>query len=308
MSFVGYRVLQGLAVVVALTTLVFFVIQLTGDPAIILISPNATAEEIAEFRRKMGLDQPLVVQYVAFLRHAIRGDLGQSFRQHQPALEVVLERVPATLELASFAFLVSIVVGIPLGIIGAWRHNSLWDRLCMVFALFGQSVPVFWLGLMLLLVFGVQLGLLPISGRGSLAHLVLPAVTLGLYSVARITRVTRNSLLETLHQDYTRTARAKGVADRRIILRHCLRNAAIPMLTLAALEMGVFLGGSIITETIFSWPGLGRLMIQSIQYRDFPVVIAGVFVFSVMIVVLNILVDVAYALLDPRITYGTSSS
>src|SRR5690606_5838635 len=250
--------------------------------------------------RKMGLDQPLVVQYVAFLRHAIRGDLGQSFRQHQPALEVVLERVPATLELASFAFLVSIVVGIPLGIIGAWRHNSLWDRLCMVFALFGQSVPVFWLGLMLLLVFGVQLGLLPISGRGSLAHLVLPAVTLGLYSVARITRVTRNSLLETLHQDYTRTARAKGVADRRIILRHCLRNAAIPMLTLAALEMGVFLGGSIITETIFSWPGLGRLMIQSIQYRDFPVVIAGVFVFSVMIVVLNILVDVAYALLDPR--------
>lgn len=292
----------------ALTTLVFFVIQLTGDPAIILISPNATPEEIADFRSKMGLDQPLVVQYAAFLQHAVKGDLGQSFRQHQPALEVVLERVPATLELASFAFLVSIVVGIPLGVIGAWRHNSLWDRLSMVFALFGQSVPVFWLGLMLLLVFGVQLGVLPVSGRGSWAHLVLPAVTLGLYSVARITRVTRNSLLETLHQDYTRTARAKGVTDRRIVLRHCLRNAAIPMLTLAALEMGVFLGGSIITETIFSWPGMGRLMIQAIQYRDFPVVIAGVFVFSVMIVALNILVDVAYAMLDPRITYGTSTS
>lgn len=292
----------------ALTTLVFFVIQLTGDPAIILISPNATPEEIADFRSKMGLDQPLVVQYAAFLQHAVKGDLGQSFRQHQPALEVVLERVPATLELASFAFLVSIVVGIPLGVIGAWRHNSLWDRLSMVFALFGQSVPVFWLGLMLLLVFGVQLGVLPVSGRGSWAHLVLPAVTLGLYSVARITRVTRNSLLETLHQDYTRTARAKGVTDRRIVLRHCLRNAAIPMLTLAALEMGVFLGGSIITETIFSWPGMGRLMVQAIQYRDFPVVIAGVFVFSVMIVALNILVDVAYAMLDPRITYGTSTS
>lgn len=298
------RIGHGALVVLAITTVVFFAVQATGDPASYLISPNTTAAELAELRSRLGLDGSLLEQYGRFIQNALVGDFGTSFRQRRAAMSVVLERVPATLELAFAAALVSIFVGIPFGVIAAVKRNSVIDRALSTFALLGQAIPVFWLGLMLILVFAVQLNLLPAAGRGTLAHLVLPAIALGGYSMARITRVARSSVIEAFGQDYVRTARAKGVAPHVVVVKHTLRNAAIPILTIAALEIGTFLGGSIITETIFSWPGLGRLLIQSIQFRDFPVVIAGVFLFSVIIVVINILVDVAYVILDPRITYG----
>lgn len=302
-GYLALRAVHGALVVLAITTIVFFALQLTGDPAAFLISPNTTAEELAALRTKLGLDGSVFEQYFRFARSALTGDFGVSFRQGEPAVKLVLQRLPATLELAAAAAVITILIGIPLGMLAAVAHRTWLDRLLSTLSLLGQAIPVFWLGLILILVFAVQFHLLPAAGRGTLAHLVLPAVALGGYAMARVTRVTRSSLIEALNQDYVRTARAKGVSFSRIVNKHALRNASIPVLTVAAIELGTFLGGSIITETIFSWPGLGRLMIQSIQYRDFPTVLAGVFFFSVVIILINILVDVFYTFLDPRITY-----
>ena len=282
---------------------VFFILHLTGDPALVLLPPDATAQDIQEFREKMGFNDPFLVQYGRFLRGALRGDFGRSVRHDEPAFDLVAERLPATLELAGAALLIALALAIPAGIVSAVRRNSLVDYVSTVVALLGQSMPTFWLGIMLILVFSVRLNLLPSSGRGTLEHLILPAITLGLFTTARITRLTRSGMLEVLNQDYIRTARAKGVGGPPVVWKHALKNAAIPIVTIVGIELGTLLGGSVITETIFAWPGVGRLSVQAIYNRDYPVVQAAVFLLSTTFVLVNLVVDMLYTYLDPRIRF-----
>jgi peptide/nickel transport system permease protein len=302
-SFIVRRLAQAVLVVFGVSLVVFFVIRLSGDPAYLMLPPTATEEDRARFARQLGLDRPLHVQYGVFLQRGLQGDFGQSLRYSQPALPLVLERLPATLELTLAALVVSLVVAIPAGVISAVRRNSPTDTLTMLGALFGQSMPVFWLGIMLILLFSVRLEVFPTSGRGTLAHLVLPAVTLGLYSTARVTRLVRAGMLEVIGQEYIRTAWAKGLADRVVIYKHALRNTLIPVVTVVGLELGTLLGGAVITETVFAWPGVGRLAVTAIFQRDYPVVQAAVCVTALIFVVSNLLVDIVYGWLDPRIRY-----
>jgi len=297
------RLAQSLLVLLGVSFVVFFILHLTGDPALVLLPPDATAQDIQEFREKMGFNDPFLVQYGRFLRGALRGDFGRSVRHDEPAFDLVAERLPATLELAGAALLIALALAIPAGIVSAVRRNSLVDYVSTVVALLGQSMPTFWLGIMLILVFSVRLSLLPSSGRGTLEHLVLPAITLGLFTTARITRLTRSGMLEVLNQDYIRTARAKGMANPPVVWKHALKNAAIPIVTIVGIELGTLLGGSVITETIFAWPGVGRLSVQAIYNRDYPVVQAAVFLLSTTFVVVNLVVDVLYTYLDPRIRF-----
>jgi ABC-type dipeptide/oligopeptide/nickel transport system permease component len=288
-------------VAAGVVTLVFVALRLSGDPASTMLPGDATVEELADLRRALGLDRPLHVQYVSFLGSAVRGDFGESFRHQQPAFGLVLERLPATLELAFAALLLAIVVALPLGIFAAQHRGRAADVIAMAFAVVGQATPYFWMGIMLILVVSVELGWLPTSGRGSWQHLVLPAVTLGTHFAASLARLTRTSLLEVLGQNFVTTARAKGLGESRVILMHALKNAAVPVVTLIGLQFGTLLGGAVVTETIFAWPGVGRLAVQSIFVRDYPVVQAGVLVLAMSFVALNLLVDVLYGALDPRI-------
>jgi peptide/nickel transport system permease protein len=280
---------------------VFIILHLTGDPTVLLLPPDASAEEIAKFRRAMGFDDPLYLQYWRFLRGAVRGDFGNSLRHEEPALALVWQRMPATIELTTVALGVALVLAIPAGIVSAVFRNTSVDYVSTVVALVGQAMPTFWLGIMLILVFSVGLHLLPSSGRGGFTHLILPALTLGLFTTARIMRLTRSGMLEVLGQDYVRTARAKGVGERRVVWKHALKNAGIPVVTIVGLELGTLLGGAVITETIFAWPGVGRLSVQAIYNRDYPVVQAAVFVLASIFVLVNLIVDVLYTYLDPRI-------
>jgi peptide/nickel transport system permease protein len=300
-TFLGRRLLQSLVVLFGVSFVVFAILHLTGDPALVLLPPDASAEDVRRFREAMGFNDPFLVQYARFLRGALQGDFGQSIRHGEPAFGLVLERMPATFELAGAALLLALCLAIPAGIVSAVRRNSPVDYVATVVALFGQSLPTFWLGIMLILVFSVQFHLLPSSGRGTLEHLILPAVTLGLFTTARITRLTRSGMLEVLNQDYIRTARAKGVSDPPVVWKHALKNAAIPIVTIVGIELGTLLGGSVITETIFAWPGVGRLSVQAIANRDYPVVQAAVFLLATTFVLVNLLVDVIYTYLDPRI-------
>ncbi len=286
-----------------ISTIVFVVMRLSGDPIVLILPPDAPTAEVFRVRREMGLDEPLWVQYLVFLRNAVRGDFGQSIHFRQPALGVALERIPATIQLAVTAFALAVVVAVPVGIVAAVRRFSLWDHLGMFLALLGQSVPTFFLGILLLLVFAVWFPLLPIGGTGTPAHLIMPAVTLGAFAMASIARLTRSAMLEVLSQDYIRTARAKGLKEITVILRHGFRNALIPVVTIMGLQFGTLLGGAVVTETIFAWPGIGRLAIQSIFNRDYPVVQATVFLAAVAFVAVNFVVDLFYAVLDPRIRY-----
>ena len=297
------RLAQSLLVLLGVSFVVFFILHLTGDPALVLLSPDATAQDIQEFRETMGFNDPFLVQYGRFLGGALRGDFGRSVRHDEPAFALVAERLPATLELAGAALLIALALAIPAGIVSAVRRNSAVDYVSTVLALLGQSMPTFWLGIMLILVFSVWLHLLPSSGRGTLEHLILPAVTLGLFTTARITRLTRSGMLEVLNQDYIRTARAKGVAGPPVVWKHALKNAAIPIVTIVGIELGTLLGGSVITETIFAWPGVGRLSVQAIYNRDYPVVQAAVFMLSTTFVLVNLVVDMLYTYLDPRIRF-----
>ena len=299
--FLARRLAQALVVVLGVSFVVFFILHLTGDPALLLLPPDATAEEIRNFRDTMGFNDPFIVQYWRFLRGAAQGNFGESLRHGEPAMSLVVERLPATLELAGAAMAIALCVALPAGIVSAVRRNTPVDYVSTVVALLGQSMPTFWLGIMLILIFSVRLHLLPSSGRGDLRHLILPAVTLGLFTTARMMRLTRSGMLEVLGQDYIRTARAKGVNESPVIWKHALRNAAVPIVTIAGIELGALLGGSVVTETIFAWPGVGRLSVQAIYNRDYPVVQAAVFVLSTTFVVVNLLVDVAYTYLDPRI-------
>ena len=295
------RLLQSILVLLGVSFVVFFILYLTGDPALVLLPQDASAEDVERFREVMGFNDPFLVQYGRFLAGALRGDFGQSIRHGEPAFHLVVERMPATFELAAAGLLIALCLAIPAGIISAVRRNSLADYAATVVALLGQSMPTFWLGIMLILVFSVQFNLLPSSGRGGLQHLVLPAITLGLFTTARITRLTRSGMLEVLNQDYIRTARAKGVSHRPVVWKHALKNAAIPIVTIVGIELGTLLGGSVITETIFAWPGVGRLSVQAIYNRDYPVVQAAVFLLATTFVLVNLLVDVLYTYLDPRI-------
>jgi len=295
------RLLQSLVVLLGVSFVVFFILHLTGDPALVLLPPDASPEDVRRFREVMGFNDPFFVQYGRFLAGALRGDFGQSIRHGESAFHLVAERMPATFELAGAALLIALALAIPAGIVSAVRRNSLLDYVSTVVALLGQSMPTFWLGIMLILLFSVQFHLLPSSGRGTLEHLVLPAVTLGLFTTARITRLTRSGMLEVLGQDYIRTARAKGVSDPPVVWKHALKNAAIPIVTIVGIELGTLLGGSVITETIFAWPGVGRLSVQAIANRDYPVVQAAVFLLATTFVVVNLMVDVVYTYLDPRI-------
>jgi ABC-type dipeptide/oligopeptide/nickel transport system permease component len=295
------RILQSVLVLFGVSFVVFGILFLTGDPALVLLPPDATLEDIAAFRKAMGFDDPFFVQYGRFLYGALRGDFGQSIRHGEPAFDLVLERMPATFELSGAALLIALALAIPAGIVSAVRRNSLLDYVSTVVALLGQSMPTFWLGIMLILLFSVQLNLLPSSGRGTWEHMLLPAVTLGLFTTARITRLTRSGMLEVLSQDYIRTARAKGVGNPPVVWKHALKNAAIPIVTIVGIELGTLLGGSVITETIFAWPGVGRLSVQAIYNRDYPVVQAAVFTLSATFVLVNLIVDFLYTYLDPRI-------
>jgi peptide/nickel transport system permease protein len=295
------RLLQSLLVLFGVSFVVFLILYLTGDPALILLPPDASIEDVRRFREAMGFNDPFIVQYGRFLGGALRGDFGQSVRHGEPAFALVVERLPATFELSGAALLVALSLAIPAGIVSAVRRNTPIDYVSTVTALLGQSMPTFWLGIMLILVFSVQLNLLPSSGRGGLEHLIMPAVTLGLFTTARIMRLTRSGMLEVLGQDYIRTARAKGVSDQPVVWKHALKNAAIPIVTIVGLELGTLLGGAVITETIFAWPGVGRLSVQAIYNRDYPVVQAAVFLLASTFVIVNLVVDVLYTYLDPRI-------
>ena len=300
-TYLTRRLLQSLLVLFGVSFVVFFILHLTGDPALVLLPPDASAEDVQRFREAMGFNDPFFVQYARFLSGALRGDFGQSVRHGEPAFDLVVERMPATFELAGAALGVALALAIPAGIVSAVRRNTLLDYVSTIVALLGQSMPTFWLGIMLILICSVQFNLLPSSGRGGLEHLILPAVTLGLFTTARITRLTRSGMLEVLNQDYIRTARAKGVGGPPVIWKHALKNAAIPIVTIVGIELGTLLGGSVITETIFAWPGVGRLSVQAIYNRDYRVVQAAVFLLSTTFVLVNLVVDMLYTYLDPRI-------
>jgi ABC-type dipeptide/oligopeptide/nickel transport system permease component len=298
------RLLLTIPVILGVATLVFSLIHLVpGDPAEAMLGESASPKDVAELRTRLGLDRPLTVQYAEFMGGLVRGDLGVSFRTNQPVMTAIAERVPATVELALAAMAVAILVALPLGIVAAVKRGTLADHTAMTVALAGISIPNFWLGPMLAIIFAVYLGWLPVSGRGGWESLVLPAVSLGAALAAILARMTRASLLEELRELYVRAARARGVTRSRAILRHALRNSLIPLVTILGLQFGAVLTGAVITETIFAWPGIGRLLIQSIGSRDYPVVQGCILLIATTYVTVNLLTDLVYGVLDPRIRY-----
>jgi peptide/nickel transport system permease protein len=304
-AFVFRRLIQAIAVIVGVTLVTFLLLHLTGDPVGMMLPADATEAERARIIRLFGFDRPLPLQFIRFAAGAVRGDFGTSIRQGESALALVVERLPATLELTLAAMAIAVLVALPAGIVSAARRGSLLDQGAMLVALIGQSVPNFWLGIMLILLFAVSLGWLPPFGRGGLANLVLPALTLSMYSMARTARLIRSGMLEVLSQDYIRTAHAKGLSERRVLLRHALKNALIPAVTVLGLDLAHLLGGAVITETIFAWPGVGRLIVSAIYARDYPIVQAGVFVVAIGYTGINLLVDMLYAWLNPRVRIET---
>jgi peptide/nickel transport system permease protein len=276
-------------------------VRLSGDPVTLFMPMDIQAKDVNEFRERLGFNDPIGVQYARFITGAVRGDFGESLRYKRDALGLVLERIPATLLLAGTALGLTFLIAVPLGVLSAVRRDGVVDHVATVTAVLGQAVPGFWLGLMLIYVFAVQLRWLPTGGMGTVAHLVMPSIVLAAFYSARVARLTRSAVLEVLNEEYILTARAKGLAERRVIGKHTLRNSAIPIVTLAGLEAGQLLGGAVITETIFAWPGLGRLTVQALLNRDFPVVLAAVSLTSVIYTLMNLVVDLLYGWLDPRV-------
>ena len=303
-SYLVRRLLLALPVVLGVATLVFLLIHLIpGDPVEIMLGESALPADRDALREALGLDRPILEQYGSFLWGLCRGDLGVSLQQRRSVTALIREHYPATLELTLAAMLISLLIALPAGILSGIRQYSFWDHSTMFLALLGVSMPNFWLGPLLIWVFSIQLGWFPVSGKGGLAHLLLPALTLGASMAAIVARMTRSSVLEVLREDYVMTARAKGLSEARIILKHVLRNAMLPVLTVVGLQFGALLAGSIITETIFSWPGLGTLMVKAIQTRDYPVVQGCVLVIALSYVLVNLLTDLLYGVIDPRIRY-----
>jgi ABC-type dipeptide/oligopeptide/nickel transport system permease component len=299
------RLTLSLFVLFGVSVVVFGLIHLApGDPARLMLYDTAPEEEVQAMRKTLGLDQPLHLQYWLFLSNALRGDLGQSLYYKQPTLRIILEHLPATAELTFAALLVSLVVAVPIGVLSAVRRDTVWDYGGMLLATVGQATPVFWLGLMFILLFSVQWTVLPSSGRGGIENLLMPAVTLGAPLMALVTRLVRSGMLDILGEDYIRTARAKGLPRAKVVYRHALRNMLIPLVTVIGLQLGALLGGAVITETIFAWPGVGRLVVTAITARDYPLVQAATLLVSVYFVAINLLLDVLYVYIDPRIRFA----
>jgi peptide/nickel transport system permease protein len=287
-----------------LSLTIFLFVRLTGDPAVLLVEPGASRADLEAVRRDLGLDRPLWEQYAAFMASVLRGDLGRSFYYRTPVLELYLSRLPQSLLLATAAMAFSLLIGIPTGILAAVRVNRWWDSVGKIFALLGLSLPSFWVGLVLILFFSVYLGWLPSSGAGGPLHLIMPAFALGWYFAAAHMRLTRSSMLEVLGSEYVKLARIKGLPEALVIAKHAFKNALIPVLTLAGINLVIMVNVAVVVETVFAWPGIGRLLFEGISFRDFPVVQATVLLGGAMIVVVNLLVDVLYAVIDPRIRYG----
>src|ERR1700730_9987299 len=304
-AYVLRRLWQSALTLVGVSVLVFVILRVVpGDPAKMLLPDGAPQSAVDELNRQLGLHEPLYVQYSLFLQSVFRGDLGQSFQYRAPALRVLVGRLAATVQLALAALLITVGVGVSLGIVAAVRRRTGYAYASTVLAVLGQSLPNFWLGIMLILLFGVALRWLPTSGFESWRHLILPAVTLAALSMALVARLTRSSMLEILHRDYIRTGRAKGLAEGNVVFRHALRNAAIPVLTVIGLQIGALLGGAVITESLFAWPGMGKLIVDAIFFRDFPVVQTVLILSATVFVAINLLVDLLYTVIDPRIRYS----
>ena len=286
-----------------LSLTIFFLMRVTGDPAVLLAEPGASQADLDAIRHQFGLDKPLWIQYFSFVSHLVRGDFGQSFYYRTDVFELYLSRLPASLLLASAAMAFSLLVGIPTGIIAAVRVNQWWDSVGKIFALLGLSMPSFWVGLVMILFFSVYLGWLPSSGSGTVLHLVMPSIALGWVFAASHMRLTRSSMLEVLGSEYVKLARLKGLPEALVISKHAFKNALIPVLTLAGINLVIMVNVAVVVETVFAWPGVGRLLYEGIAFRDFPVVQATVLLGGVMIVVVNLLVDILYAVIDPRIRY-----
>lgn len=321
-AYAARRLLQSAAVIVGVTLVSFIALQIGGDPTYLYVSDRATEEEVAVVRRALGFDRPLHVQYLSFLGNLARGDFGQSLSYRQPALDLVLGAFPATIELAVFAFVLAVALAVPLGVVAALKRGTAADGAITLLGLLGQSIPNFWLGIMLILVFGLYLRWFPISGHvpfllplmngevglalgnlpRTLYFLAMPGLAVATYSLARNTRLVRSSMLEVLGQEYVRAARSKGLAEQAVIVQHALRNAWLPVVTMVGLEFGFLLGGVVVTETVFSYPGIGRLLFNAINQRDIPLVQAGVILLATNFILLNTVVDLVYARLDPRVT------
>lgn len=303
-AYIVKRLLQVIPTLIGVSILTFFLIHaVPGDPARMIAGPEASAEEVAEVREHLGLDQPLYVQYGKYVSNLLKGDLGVSLRSERPVLDEIMLRFPSTITLTIMAIAVMVVIGLFAGIFSATRPNSLIDNVTMMVSLFGISLPVFWLGLMLILLFSYYLNLLPSGGNDGFSHFILPALALGLSSSAILARLTRSSMLEVINQDFVRTARAKGVKEKLVVYKHTLKNALIPIVTIIGLEFGTLLGGAVLTETVFSINGLGRFIIQSIQFRDYPSIQGSILFVAAIFVIVNLLVDLCYGLVDPRVKY-----
>ena len=300
-KYISKRLLQAIFVLLGVSLVAFIILHLSGDPLSLLISSGATPEQEAAIRTKMGLDDPLYIQYFRFLAQILHGDFGESLYYKQSTLSLIMNRLPATIQLTFAGILVATVIGIPLGIIAATKKGSVVDSVVRIIAICGKAIPSFWLGLMMILIFSVKFKWLPTSGRGTFAQMIMPAITVGLFSMASVCRLTRSTMIETLKTDYIRTAKAKGLHKARIIVVHALRNSLLPVVTTIGMEIGHLLGGTLLTETIFSWPGIGSLAVQAITNRDYPLVQTAVLITAFMFVIVNLIVDLLYAVIDPRI-------
>jgi peptide/nickel transport system permease protein len=295
------RIAQGLVSLWAVTALLFIITRITGDPVQVLLPPEASREMYDQVRTELGLDRPLIVQYLSYLGDLLHGNLGVSFQSQLPVSEMIANRLPATLELGGAALLVTFLVGTPLGLYAGYRRGSFVDRIASLLAVLGQAAPTFWIGILAVLVLAVHLGILPAGGRGGISHLILPAVTMAWASVAGVTRLMRSSVLETLESDYIRLCRVKGMSESRVLWKHALRNAALPVLTFGGVVTAGMMTGSVVTEAVFVWPGIGRLLLDAIGARDFPVVQGVVLVLAGVYIVVNVVVDIFYAYLNPRL-------
>lgn len=301
-TYILRRLIEAIGVCLAISVISFFLLFLNTDPALILLPPESEVEDIETFKKQMGLDRPIIVQYLDFMRKVIlHGDFGESFVAKAPAINLIAERFLPTVKLAVAALLFVNLVGIPVGMIAAIRRYSIWDNIATFSALVGQAMPLYWFGIMLIIVFGVWLGWFPISGSDSLAHLILPAITLGSWILPISMRLVRSGMLDVLSQDYIRTARAKGLKEKKILYKHAFKNAAIPLVTVMGMQLGVLLGGAVVTETVFAWPGLGRLAVDSIRMGDYPMVQAIVIIFAAFVVLANLAADILAAFINPRI-------
>jgi peptide/nickel transport system permease protein len=303
-QFVVRRLLSSVVVLFAVTIFVFAMSHMSGDPRTVYLNEYVTAEQYEAWGVRMGLDKPLVVQYGVWLGKVVRGDFGESLDENRPVKDVVLDRLPATLQLTAAAFVFAILFAIPLGVLSAVRRGTIWDYVGRTLALLGQATPPFWAGIMLILIFAVWLGWLPVSGRGGPSHYILPTITLGSGSAAGLLRLVRSSMLEVMDSEFIKFARAKGVANRKIIWKHAFRNAGLAPLTFTGLMLAGYLTGAVVTETVFAWPGLGRLAVSAVFNTDFPVLTACIIFFTLIYVGLTFIIDLIYGILDPRIVYS----